>query len=83
MGLQFSGGLNHIGKTTGNKKFISSKHYFNMILPSYFASWWHKIFLTKQLILFNFVEFFILCRSLLNSAASTKQHMQVDIQSSI
>lgn len=44
MGLQFSGSLNHTGKTTGNKRLISSKHYSNLMLPTYFASWWHRVF---------------------------------------
>lgn len=72
-GTLFSSSLNHTGKTTRNKKFLSSKHYYNLMFPTYFCQLVAQVFLTKQMILFNSVEFFTLCRSLLNSAAFTKQ----------
>lgn len=53
-------------------------HFFQALLqpdaPNLFCHFVAQSFLTKQLIEFNFVEFFILCRSPLNSAAFIKQN---------
>lgn len=62
MGWQFLSSLNQIGKATANKKF----HFFQALLQpdalNIFCQLVAQEFLTKQLILFNLVEFFILCR---------------------
>lgn len=62
MGWQFLSSLNQIGKVTANKKF----HFFQALLQhdalNIFCQLVAQEFLTKQLILFNLVEFFILCR---------------------